>query len=113
VALLAVPLLAALRYAGLSSPAVLAMTAAHTVLAGAYFLSFILAGQGRYGWLCAALGVSAAVHISAVSLVADWLGAAASHPLADTLAFLGSAVLLQLLCVAALAPVVGQVRRYR
>jgi hypothetical protein len=113
VALVAVPLLAALRHAGLLSPAVLAMTAAHTVLAGAYFLSFILAGQGRYGWLCAALGTSAAVHLAAVGLVAGWLGVAASRPLADTLAFLGSAVLLQMLCVAALAPVVGQVRRYR
>jgi hypothetical protein len=45
--------------------------------------------------------------------VAGWLGVAASRQLADTLAFLGSAVLLQMLCVAALAPVVGQVRRYR
>jgi hypothetical protein len=118
VALLALPLLVALRQVGLLSPALLAMTAAHTVLAGAYFLSFILAGQGRYGWLCAALGVSAAVHLTATHLagsvvVAGWLGAAASRPLADTLAFLGSAVLLQMLCVAALAPAVGQVRRYR
>lgn len=118
VALLALPLLVALRQMGLLSPALLAMTAAHTVLAGAYFLSFVLAGQGRYGWLCTALGVSTAVHLTITHpvgsvLTAGWLGAPAPRPLADTLAFLGSAVLLQMLCVAALAPVVGQVRRYR
>ena len=34
--------------------AAVAMAAANVALAGAYFLTFILAGHGRYGWLCAA-----------------------------------------------------------
>jgi hypothetical protein len=104
----ALVLLAVLRQLGVLGPAAVAMTAAHVVLAGAYFLSFILAGQARYGWLCAALAVSGAVHGAGVLLASPALS-----PLADTTLFLGSTLLLVALLAVALVPTMGQVWRYR
>jgi hypothetical protein len=107
VAALATGLLLALRQAGIASPAAVAMAAAQAVLAGAYLLTFVVAGHGRYGWLCAALVVATTAHLAAAALLPRL------SPLADTTVFLGCAVLLQVLLAAVLAPVVGQVWRYR
>lgn len=108
VVVFAVPLLLALHSAGhLSAPGVV-MAAAHAVLAGAYYLGFLLAGQGRDTALCAGLGIALVAHAAVGALLRPAGGA-----LADTSVFLGSAVLLQVLFVLGLAPVVGQVRRYR
>jgi hypothetical protein len=106
-------LLIALRLAGRLSPAGVAMAAAQVALAGAYFLAFILAGHQRYGWLCAALGVSIVVHLATARLFAATARSPRLDPFADIALFFGSTVLLQALLIAALAPVLGQVRRYR
>jgi hypothetical protein len=113
-AVLAVALLVALRAGHLLSAAGVAMTAAHVALAGAYYLAFLLAGLGRYRWLCAAMLVALALHVG----VAGWLGAApllgqTSAPLTDTSLYLGSVGLLQALFVLGLLPMIGQVRHYR
>ena len=108
IAALAIALLAAFQQRNLLSPAAVAMTAAYVSLAGAYYLSFILAGEGRYGWLCGGLAAATALHLG-LSLAAP----AGSTPLADTTAFLCSAVLLQLLFLAALTPVMRQVWRFK
>ncbi|MBT8227734.1 MAG: hypothetical protein HKP61_15370, partial [Dactylosporangium sp.] len=104
VAALAGPLLLALaRWRGPLDPASAAMAGAYAVLAGAYFLAFLLAERSRYGWLCGGLGCAIAAH-----LVATWI-----YPAMDPLWYLGSAVLLQVIFIAGLAPVLGQVQRYR
>jgi hypothetical protein len=114
VVVLAVPLLLGLDRYGLLSPAGVLMAGAHAVLAGAYFLSFLLAGQGRYGALCGALLAAVAVHAYGPRL----LGLAAApgeplDPLTDTALFLGSAVLLQVLWAVLLARAAAQAWRYR
>jgi hypothetical protein len=96
------------------SAAGVAMTAAHVALAGAYYLAFLLAGLGRFGWLCGSILAALAVHLG----VGAWLGVAPllgqrAGPLADTSLYLGSVLLLQALLVLGLAPLVGQVRHYR
>jgi hypothetical protein len=107
VAVPAVVLLLFLRHARLLSGAVLAMAAAYPVLAGAYLISFILAGQNRYGRMCLALAAAVGAHLG--------LAAVRPHPdaLADTTAFAASAVLLLALLVAAVGPALGQAWRYR
>ncbi|MEV6964130.1 hypothetical protein AB0M47_03365 [Hamadaea sp. NPDC051192] len=55
VGLLAAGLVAALAVAGKVSPPVLAMSAASVLLAGAYFVTFLLANLGRQAWLCVSL----------------------------------------------------------
>jgi hypothetical protein len=113
-AVLAVAMLVALRAEHLLSAAGLVMTAAHVALAGAYYLAFLLAGLGRYWWLCASMMVALIVHVG----VAFWFGAApllgqSSAPLTDTSLYLGSVGLLQALFVLGLLPMIGQVRYYR
>jgi hypothetical protein len=113
-AVLAVAMLVALRAAHLLSAAGLVMTAAHVALAGAYYLAFLLAGLGRYWWLCASMMAALVLHVG----VAFWFGAApllgqSSAPLTDTLLYLGSVGLLQALFVLGLLPMIGQVRYYR
>jgi hypothetical protein len=108
VAVLAVPLMVGLAQAGMLSRAGVLMAAAHAALAGAYYLGFLLAAQGRYAPLCAALVVAAAVHIAGGTLVG-----AGGDPLADTGLFLGSALLLQVLWAALLARAAAQAWRYR
>jgi hypothetical protein len=107
-------LLAALWQNGLLSAAGVVLTAAHVALAGAYYLAFLLAGQNRFGWLCCSLLAALTVHvgIGAVLGVAPLLGQPAA-PLADTALYLGSVLLLQPLFLLGLAPLIGQVRRYR
>jgi hypothetical protein len=113
-AVLAVAMLAGLRQAGLLSGAGVAMTWAHVGLGGAYYLAFLLAGQSRFGWLSGSILAAVAVHvvIGAVLGVAPLMGQPAA-PLADTTLFLGSVLLLQPLFLLGLAPLLGQVRRYR
>jgi hypothetical protein len=108
VALLAVGMLVAVGLWRSVSPAGVVMTAAYAVLAGAYFLGFLLAERARYGWLCGALAVATALHLTARMFVAG-----PSGPLVDAVWYLGSAALLQVLFLAGLAPIVGQVWRYR
>ena len=108
VALPAAVLLLALRQVHLLSPAAITMTGAYVTLAGCYFLSFILAGRGRFGWLSAAFATATVGHLAVVL----WPGWALS-PIEDAAAVLGSTVLLQVLLLTALFGVVGQVRQYR
>jgi hypothetical protein len=109
----AAAVLGVLGWAGWLSPAGVVMAAAQIAMAGAYFLAFILAGHNRYGWLCAAIGISIVAHLGTARLVMAMAPSPRLSAFADTSLFLGSAVLLQVLLVVALAPVVGQVRRYR
>ena len=117
VAVTMVPAVALLTGLGLSrqlSAAGVMMTAAHVGLAGAYYLAFLLAGLSRFGWLCIAIMAALAVHLG----VGAWLGVApllgqSTAPLADTTLYLGSVLLLQALFLLGLAPLIGQVRRYR
>ncbi|WP_446212723.1 hypothetical protein [Micromonospora sp. IBSANI012] len=108
VAVLALPMFAPLRQAGLLSTAGTVLVAAHVAVAGAYFLAFVVAGHGRFGRLSAALAVALAAHLTVLLLVPG-----GSSPLVDAAAYLGSAVLLQAMLLAALAGVLGQAWRYR
>ncbi|GAA1894905.1 hypothetical protein [Asanoa iriomotensis] len=89
------------------TPAVLAMAGAQVVMAGAYLTAFVLANHLRYGWLCGGLAVALAASLGASHVI----GASADVP--TTAFYLGSTVLLQILLFAGLAPVLGQVSRYR
>ncbi|SCL27091.1 hypothetical protein GA0074692_2288 [Micromonospora pallida] len=113
-AVLGLVLLAVFAQAGLLSPAGVVMTAAHVALAGTYYLAFLLAGRGRYGWLCLSMVVVIAVHVGVGGLlgVAPLLGQDGSA-LVDTSLHLGSVLLLQALFALGLLPVIGQVRHYR
>jgi hypothetical protein len=84
------------------------MTAASVLLAGAYFLAFLLAGMARYGWLCGSLAGCTAVHVALVSVLLPKLSL-----LAETTVFLGSALLLLLLLLTALTGRLGQARYHR
>jgi hypothetical protein len=91
---------------GRLTPAGVAMAAAQVALAGAYVLAFIVAGHDAYGRLCLALAGSVAAHVVPARLLH-------AGPALDVTLFLGSTVLLQVLLLGCLAPVIGQVRRYR
>ncbi len=106
-AVLGVALLVALRRSGTPGRGVTAMLLAYTVLAGAYLVAFVLAEHGRYGRMCLALATAIGAH---VGLATGWPHCA---PVRDTALFAGSAVLLFLLLLAAVAPSLGQVWRYR
>lgn len=108
VVLAAIPVLTAMGRWYRLSPATVIMTLAYALVASGYFLSFVVAERARYGWLGFAFGLATTVHVTARALLA-----APTNPFADALWYLGSAALLQVLLLAALAPVVGQVWRYR
>jgi hypothetical protein len=108
VAALAAVMLLALARAHQLSPAGVVMTAAFVTLAGSYFVSFILSGQAGYRWLIAAVATATALHVGFVALAPHTLSA-----LTDATVFLGSAALLQVLFVTAMAGVVGRVWQYR
>jgi hypothetical protein len=101
-------LLAALRPAHLFSVPAAVLVSADAVLAGAYFLGFVLAVMDRYGWLCWSLGLCTAGYVAA-----GYVGPWKSDPLADTIVFLGSALLLALLFLIALAGRIAQARYHR
>ncbi|MFI5841297.1 hypothetical protein ACIA8K_16505 [Catenuloplanes sp. NPDC051500] len=105
-AVLALLLLAGLRLAGLLTPAGALMTAAHVALAGAYYLAFLLAGRGRFGWLCVTMTAAIALHLALAALLH-------AGPVLDTSLYLVSVLLLIGLFAAGLVPVIGQARHYR
>lgn len=118
VAALAVPLLAGLGQAGRFSAAAALMAGAHAVLAGAYFLGFLLAGQGRYGGLCATLLAAVVVHTGGSLVEPPGLGGLAlADPgradTVDTALFLGSAVLLLALWAGLSCRTAAQAWRFR
>jgi hypothetical protein len=106
VSALAVVLLAALAWTGRLSAAGAVMAASGVLLAGAYFLGFLLANMGRYGWLCGSLLICLGVYSIGVAVTAR--GA-----LSGTTAFLAATSLLVGLYLAALAGSVGQASRHR
>jgi hypothetical protein len=106
VAALAVVLLATLARANLLGPAGVVMAAASVLLAGVYFLGFLLANLARYGWLCGSLLLCLCAH-AAVRY------AGPASVLTDTVAFLCGTALLLLLYLIALAGRVGQARYHR
>jgi hypothetical protein len=111
VALLAVAMFAMLRSSQRLGPATVIMAGACVLLAGAYYLGFLLANMGRYGWLCWSLALCVAVHLALVAAVrrTPWQ----VSPLVDTSAFLGSTVLLTLLFLYALGGRVAEARQHR
>src|SRR6266536_883925 len=111
VALLAVAVFYVLRSSQKLGPASVVMASACAVLAGAYFLGFLLANMGRYGWLCWSLALCVAVHV-AVGVGARWTPWQLS-PLVDTSVFLGSTLLLVVLFLFALGERLGEVRCHR
>ncbi|WP_459838287.1 hypothetical protein, partial [Catenuloplanes niger] len=82
------------------------MTAAHVVLAGAYYLAFLLAGRSRFGWLCVTMTVAVALHLVPALVLR-------AGPVLDTSLYLGSVLTLLGLFAAGLVPVIGQARHYR
>jgi hypothetical protein len=106
VAVLAGPLLAGLATLNLLTGPAIAMAGASAVLGGAYFLGFVLAEQDRFGALAAVLAAAMTAHLGVAALLP-------ATPLADILAFLGSAVLLEVIQLMILAGTVGQAWRYR
>jgi hypothetical protein len=108
VALFGAALLTALHAAHRLTSAGAVMTAASVLLAGAYFLGFLLAGMARYGWLCGSLAGCIALHVALVSALLPQLSR-----LMETTVFLGSALLLLLLFLTALTGRVGQARYHR
>jgi hypothetical protein len=106
VATFALPLLVGLAALGRLGPATIAMAAACAALGGAYFLGFVLAGQGRFATLAVILAAATGVHLVVASVLP-------ATPLADILAFLGGAVLLEVVELTLLAGTVGQAWRYR
>jgi hypothetical protein len=105
-AVLAVPLLAGLAVLDMLTGPAIAMAGAGATLGGAYFLGFVLAGQNRFGTLVTVLAAAMAVHLAAAALLP-------ATSLADILAFLGGAVLLEVIELVILAGTVGQAWRYR
>jgi hypothetical protein len=112
VATLALGLLAFLAGTGQVSPAGMVMAATGVLLAGAYYLGFLLANLGRYGWLCASLLGCLAGYAAAVTISPLWTEVP-DGTLNDTLAYLGATALLVGLYLVALAGCVGQARRHR
>ena len=106
-ALAATALLVVLDRLAMLSMAAATMAAGYAVLAGAYMVTFVLAGHGRYGSLSAALAAAVAVHLVGSAIVR--VGSAA---LTDTTVFLVSAVVLQVLLFLAMIPVANQVWRH-
>ncbi|WP_199516189.1 hypothetical protein [Nucisporomicrobium flavum] len=98
-------LLAALGFPG---PESAVMVAAHVLLAGVYYLAFLLAGFERFGLLCCAILVALTLHLGVVQVVGRPVA-----PLADTTLYLGSVLALLAQFLLGLAPSVRQVRHFR
>jgi hypothetical protein len=89
------------------STAAATMAAGYAILAGAYMVTFVLAGHGRYGSLSGALAAALAIHLVGSASVR-----VGSDTLTDTTVFLISAVVLQVLLLLAMIPVANQVWRH-
>jgi hypothetical protein len=105
VAALAAVLLTALAATDRLSTAGVVAAGAGVLLAGAYFLGFLLANLSRFGSLCAALAVCLSFYLVAETTVVG--------PLVDATALAAATVLLNLLYFVALARCVGDARRHR
>ncbi len=105
---LAVALMIVLRSSGQLTDASVALISAHVAVAGAYFLAFLVAGQARYARLNAALAAALGLQVAlAVALPGGY------RPLNDGLAFLASAIVLQMLLLTTLSRDLGQAWQYR
>jgi hypothetical protein len=113
VSAVAVVVLVVLARIGWLTPAGITMAAAQVVLAGAYMIAFLLAGYGRYGWLCVCLALALGAHVATAQLIVAMTLPPVLSPLEDVTMFLGSAVLLHILLLLGLVTVIGQVRRHR
>jgi hypothetical protein len=105
---LAVALIVTLERTGHLTNGSAALIAAHVAVAGAYFLAFLVAGQGQYGRLNAALATALGLQVALV-----WLLPGGYSPRNDGLAFLASAIVLQGLLLSTLSRDLGQVWQYR
>lgn len=106
VSVAAAGLLGVLIWIGRFSTAGAAMAGACVLLAGAYFLGFLLSNMGRYGWLCGSMLLCLGVYAVAAA-------AMAGRTSSGTTAFLAASALLVGLYLAALAASVGQAKRHR
>ncbi|WP_336209636.1 hypothetical protein [Nonomuraea sp. LPB2021202275-12-8] len=90
------------------SAASAAMAAAHVTVGGAYFLTFLLANQGKVAHLCVAQGLALAVHPGARLLLPGTQSA-----LADVMLFLGAGLLFLVILLSLMLASLKDVRRYR
>jgi hypothetical protein len=102
---LAVLMLVLLAGTGQLSRSGVVVAAAAVLLGGAYFLGFLLANLGRYGWLCGSLLLGLTAYVLAGSTV---LGV-----LSDHMALLSATALLLTLYLTALATCLGEAHRHR
>ncbi|MET8000789.1 hypothetical protein [Nonomuraea glycinis] len=84
------------------------MAAAHVTVGGAYFLTFLLANQGKVAHLCVAQGLALAVHLGARLLLPG-----AESALADVLLFLCAGLLFLIILLVLMVTGLRDVRRYR
>lgn len=84
------------------------MAAAHVTVGGAYFLTFLLANQGKVAHLCVAQGLALAVHPGARLLLPG-----AESALADVLLFLCAGLLFLVILLVLMVTGLRDVRRYR
>ncbi len=108
VALLGAALLATLAATERLSAAAVVMTLSAVLLAGAYFVGFILANMTRFAWLCGSLATCLAAHVVLIAAAPRDLG-----PVAGSAVFLASALLLFSLFLSALAGCVVHARSHR
>ena len=108
VALLGAALLATLAATERLSAAAVLMTLSAVLLAGAYFVGFILANMTRFAWLCGSLATCLAAHVVLIAAAPRDIG-----PVAGSAVFLASALLLFTLFLSALAGCVVHARSHR
>lgn len=108
VAVLGAALLAILLATERFSSAAVLMTSSTVLLAGAYFIGFVLANMARFAWLCGSLAACLVAHVVLVAAAPRDLG-----PVAGSAVFLASALLLFSLFLSALAGCVVQARTHR
>jgi hypothetical protein len=102
---LAAVLLAVLAALGRSTNEAASMAAAAVLLAGAYFLGFLLANLGQHGWLCTSLLLGFATYgLARLALPSGF---------SDIDAFRIAAAALLVLHLAGLIRVAGHARRHR
>ena len=102
---LAAVLLIGFRLTGRYTEAVAVMAAAAVLVAGAYFLGFLLANLGRYGWLCASFGLGLVIDVLARMAIPGTDG--------QVQAYLIAAATVLVLHLAGLLRVLGDARHHR
>jgi hypothetical protein len=91
-----------------SSPASTVMAVAHVTVGGAYFLTFLLANQGKVVHLCVAQAVALAVHPGGRFLLPD-----PDSALADVLLFLGGGLVFFVVLLVLMVRSLRDVQHYR